>query len=233
MKKTYLSTVLTVVYAVAVFLLIITFSIGLPINFRFFYYMQINSLNLPEECGYDYATIKAAFDQVMDYLTLPNKPFGTGVFAYTSDGASHFADCKVLFTLNNTVLIVSAIVFTVLLILDKKKVVPLKRPFKMNAAVISSLSIFAVAIILVGLVSIDFDKAFVIFHKLFFPGKDNWLFDPDKDQILQILPQEFFMNAAILIACGIIIITSAILVFQFIKRKKAKKNFTKTIDTKE
>ena len=231
MKKSSLNTVLSVIYIVAVFLFIITFSIGLPINLRFFYYMQINPLELPEECGYDYATIKAAFDEVMNYLTIPGKSFGTGVFSYTENGAAHFADCKVLFMLNNSVLLLSSAITITLFILNKKGKITLKRPFGMNAAFVSSISIFAVAVILVGLVSIDFDKAFVIFHKIFFPGKDNWLFDPDEDQILQILPQEFFMHSAILIASSIIVITTSIIVTQLIKRKKAKKNLNKSIDT--
>ena len=54
--------------------------------------------------------------------------------------------------------------------------------------------------LLVGaLAALDFNRAFVAFHVLFFPGKDNWLFDPRTDQIINILPQEFFRNCAILI----------------------------------
>lgn len=47
-----------------------------------------------------------------------------------------------------------------------------------------------------GLAALDFDRAFVVFHALFFPGKDNWLFDPETDQIITILPQVFFRNSA-------------------------------------
>lgn len=54
--------------------------------------------------------------------------------------------------------------------------------------------------LLVGaLAALDFGRAFVLFHALFFPGKDNWMFDPWEDQIISILPQEFFRNCALLI----------------------------------
>ena len=56
-----------------------------------------------------------------------------------------------------------------------------------------------------GLAALDFDKAFVVFHALFFPGKDNWLFDPRTDEIITILPQEFFMNCALLILAILIV----------------------------
>ena len=66
----------------------------------------------------------------------------------------------------------------------------------------------------------DFDGAFIAFHHLFFPGKDNWTFHPDKDQIITALPQEFFMNCAIFIGSSIIFISLFIIVFQLVKRKK-------------
>ncbi len=218
MKK--LNVFLTVIFAVAVFLLIITASIALPIYLRFFYYLQIEPLGLQQSTGHDYQTIKAAYDEVLNFLTLPNVPFGTGVFKYTESGMAHFYDCKVLFDLNAIVLILSTAITITLLILSKKKVITLCRPFKMSAAFISAVSIFAFFGLLIILVSLDFDAAFTTFHHIFFPGKDNWLFDPRYDQILRILPQEFFMSCAILIASSIILISVSIIIFQLIKRKK-------------
>ena len=50
-----------------------------------------------------------------------------------------------------------------------------------------------------GLTALDFDRAFVIFHRVFFPGKENWIFDWQTDPIILFLPQDFFRNCAILI----------------------------------
>lgn len=211
---------LTVLLGIAIFLFIITASIALPIYCRFFYYLHINALNIPEITGYDYTTIKEAYNQVLNYLTIPGAEFSTGVFAYTQAGMAHFEDCKGLFNLNVIVLISSFAVMLTLLILNKKQVITLSRPFGMHVGFISALSIFTVALVLIGLVSINFDKAFVIFHKIFFPGKDNWMFGPG-DQIINALPQQFFMNCAILIASSIVITCSTIIIVQLIKRKKS------------
>ena len=219
MKKG-LSVALTIVFGVAVFLFIITFSIGLPIYCRFFYYMQINPLGIPESTGQDYATIKTAYDQVLDYLTLPNRTFGAGVFKFTEEGASHFADCKILFDLNATALIISTIICATILVLEKFKIISLCRPFGCSVALISAISIFAVGIILALAVAIDFDSAFITFHHIFFPGKDNWSFHPYYDEIITALPQEFFMSCAILIGASIILISIGIIVFQLLKRRK-------------
>ena len=56
-----------------------------------------------------------------------------------------------------------------------------------------------VFVVVGGLAALDFDRAFTVFHQLFFPGKTNWLFDPYTDEIINILPQEFFMHCALLI----------------------------------
>ena len=214
---------LTALYGIAVFFLIITASIALPIYFRFFYYLHINALGLPESTGYDFATIKAAYDEMLNFLTLPFTEFSTGVFSYSESGKAHFVDCKVLFNLNIFVLIPSVVTVGVLLILNKKKKISLYRPFGLDVSFFSAISIFVVAGVLALIVASDFDRAFVAFHHLFFPGKDNWSFNPRIDQIINILPAQFFMNCAILIASGIILSSSTIIVFQLVKRLKDRK----------
>ena len=186
--------------------------------------MQIEPLGIPQNTGFSFEQIKEAYDQVLDYLTLPNATFSTGDFKFSQEGYSHFADCKALFTLNVTLLIISSIVIASLLLLNKFKKTTLLRPFGCSVALISAISILVVGALLTIVISIDFDGAFITFHHLFFPGKDNWTFHPDKDQIITALPQEFFMNCAILIGSSIIFISLFIIVFQLVKRKKMQKN---------
>ena len=62
-----------------------------------------------------------------------------------------------------------------------------------------------------GLAALDFDRAFVVFHSIFFPGKTNWIFDWREDPIILFLPQEFFRNCAILIL-GLLLMWCAALI---------------------
>ena len=87
---------------------------------------------------------------------------------------------------------------------------------------------FIVIAVLFGLVAIDFENAFVVFHKIFFPGKDNWQFSY-ADEIIMALPQQFFMNCAILIGASIILISLSIIVFGLVKRRKMRKNIDKAL----
>ena len=99
MKKA-LDIILTILLGIAIFVFIITLSIGLPIYCREFYYMQIESLSIPQKTGLTIEQIKEGYNQVLDYLVLPNATFSAGAFKYSLEGASHFADCKGLFLLN-------------------------------------------------------------------------------------------------------------------------------------
>ena len=212
----------TILFGIAVFILIITVSISLPIYLRFFYYLQIEPLEITYY--YDYDVIKTAYNQMLNYLTLPGGTFKTGELPHTAEFASHMKDVKGLFMLNFWGLIISAATVVTLLVLNKKNKLTLLRPFNMSVAFISAISIFIVIAIIGSLVAIDFSKAFTVFHKIFFPGKDNWLVYPDVDPAILILPSDFFLNCAILIGASVVTISLTIIVFNIIKRHKSTKN---------
>ena len=65
--------ILTALLGVFTVLLLITFSIGLPIYFRPFYYMQIDSLDLELQTGMTRDEIIEGYDEVLDFLTIPGK----------------------------------------------------------------------------------------------------------------------------------------------------------------
>ena len=88
MKKRLLS----VLCMASVFLFLLTASIGLPIYIRPFYYAHIDAYELEERSGFTEAQIRQAYDEVLDYLTLPGKQFGTGVMACSHEAEHHFAD---------------------------------------------------------------------------------------------------------------------------------------------
>ncbi len=208
--------VLSVLCAVSVFFLLLTVSIGLPIYIRPFYYAHIGAYELEQVSGYSEAQIRQAYDEVLDYLTLPGKPFGTGEMPCSHEAEHHFADCRVLFELNAFILVGSGLILAVLFALRKKW-----GPYRLGkhsaawwAAVLS-----VTAPIMIGaLAALDFDRAFVVFHSIFFPGKTNWLFDWHADQIIRVLPQAFFRNCAILIGGGLVTMAGGILILE--NRKK-------------
>lgn len=215
MKHKLLSALLCLFMA----LLVITGSIAFPIYFRPFYYWQIEPLGIPVATGYDRATVIAAYNEVLDYLTLPGVPFGTGVFPHTAAGASHFADCKALFTLNTAVLLLSLVAVVVLMGICRRGVFRLWAPKGRHIALWTGGAVLTAFATVGLLVAMDFDRAFVVFHRLFFPGKQNWIFDVYADPIINALPEEFFLNCGLLILGMVVLGCTLMMIYGLVKQR--------------
>lgn len=208
MKKRLLS----VVCMASTFIFLLTASIGLPICIRPFYYAHIDALELESVSGFSEAEIREAYDEILDYLTLPGKEFGTGVMAWSEEGRAHFEDCKVLFDLNGALFLGSSVVLLTLFGM-RKKLGPY-RIGKHSATFWAAVLALAAPVVIGSLAALNFDRAFVIFHSIFFPGKTNWVFGWNTDQIIRVLPQEFFRNCAILIGVGLVGMSLGILLWE-------------------
>lgn len=198
-------------------LLVLSFSISVPILFRPFYYVQINALNLPQQTGWSAETIREAYDQVLDFCVL-GKPFGTGQLAWSESGRSHFADVRGLFLLDFAVLAVTALLAVLLLILYKRGRLRFYRFGGRGPGFWAAGLVLAVG----GLAALDFNRAFTVFHAIFFPGKDNWLFDPATDQIILVMPETFFRNCAILIGVVLLVCCGALICSDLLHRHREK-----------
>ena len=209
----------TLLLILSIIILTVTVSIGLPIYVRPFYYAHIEALDMPYWTGLSVETIKEAYDEVLDYLTLPGGEFGAGVLKYSEEGASHFADCKKLFNLNLFAMLISGAIVLALSILNKKGIIKFWNFRGFVPYFWAGTGTVSLFLTVGGLAAINFDLAFEVFHKLFFPGKDNWLFNPKVDEIINVMPFEFFRNCAILILSSVVII-STLLILIGIKRKR-------------
>ena len=203
---------LTVFLTAVIAALVLSASIAVPLLCRPFYYAHIEALELPAYLGLEAGEIRRAFDEMMDFCIGLTEEFSTGVLPWSQSGYEHFVDVKKLFVADLWALGISvALLVGDLLLRDRRKVRPYRfwgrGPGFWAAAGLGG--VFAV----VGLLAaVDFSRAFVIFHTIFFPGKTNWLFDWRTDAIILILPEVFFRNCAILIAalllawCGVLIV---------------------------
>ena len=209
----------TVLMALLLALLVLSFSIAVPILFRPFYYLQIDALDLPERTGWSDETIREAYDQVLDYCVF-GAPFGTGQLTWSQSGYSHFADVRGLFLLDFRVLGVSAVLCLALLILRLVRRRPFSPLLGRGPGFWAGASAGGLVLVLAGLAALDFNRAFVVFHAIFFPGKDNWIFDETTDQIILVMPEEFFRNCAILIGAVLLTCCTVLILTDLLRRKK-------------
>lgn len=209
---------LFVVLTVAVMLFVFAASVAVPILCRPFYYAHVKAMDLADGRSWSEQDCYDAYDEMLDYC-LYGGDYDTGVLKWSENGKDHFDDCSFLFRLNFIVLALSGAVILGGLLLWRKGIRP-ARPLGLGVPFWSSVSLLSVAGITAVLTALDFDRAFIVFHKIFFPGKDNWFFDYKTDQIILILPEAFFRNCAILVGLLIITICVVMMVFDVCHKKK-------------
>ena len=204
------SKFLSVILSVLIALVVLTGSIAVPLLCRSFYYAHIGPMGL-EDWGMPREEIRRAYDEMMDFCLGKRADFAAGALAFSQSGADHFTDVRGLFLLDLRVLKLSAAALGLLL---GWCVVGKVRPHRFRSrgpGFWAAAGLGASFLLVGGLAALDFDRAFVIFHSVFFPGKDNWIFDWQTDPIILFLPQDFFRNCALLILallllwCGVLI----------------------------
>ena len=201
-----------------------TLAISVPVYARSLYYSQIDALGIEESSGYNKEIITEAYDEVLDYLTL-HKKFGTGALAYSNEGKAHFEDCQRLFDLNLSLLVVSVAGIIAIVVLALTKKIKLKKYGKFNVWFYAGIVAIALPLVILAFAAINFDQAFIVFHKIMFPGKTNWMFDSSTDEIIKILPEEFFVSCATMIGSVILTICISLIVVDVVHRiREGKQN---------
>lgn len=213
---------LSVALSVLTGLLLVSASIAVPLLCRPFYYAHIQPLGL-EHTGLTVDQIKECYNQVMDYCLGFREEFAAGVLWFSESGASHFADVRALFLLDLWVLGLSLPALLTAFVYCRKKQI---RPHCFRGRgpgfwAAAGLGVLFLAI--GGLAALDFDRAFTIFHAIFFPGKDNWIFYWEEDPVILLLSQEFFRNCAILILALLLVWCAVLIAADFWAGKQRKK----------
>ena len=155
----------------------------------------------------------------MDYLTL-HKEFKTGELSCSVSAKEHFEDCQKLFDLNIILFATSAICLIVLSVLASKKVIKFKKINGFGVLFYSAIVAVAIPLALGIVAAINFDVAFTMFHRILFPGKTNWQFDPVADEIINILPESYFAICGAIAGSVIVLASIGIIVWKCIERKK-------------
>lgn len=204
-------------------LLVLSASIAVPLLCRPFYYAHIEALNLDGYTGLSVEQIREAFDQVMDYCLGLRPDFAAGVLPFSESGASHFADVRVLFLLDLWVAVISLAALVILSIISRRKKLTPAPLLGHGPGFWAAIGLGGLFLIVGGLAATNFERAFVVFHSIFFPGKTNWLFDWRTDPIILLLPEDFFRNCAILILALLIFWCVILIAADLLAQRRRKK----------
>lgn len=214
------SKLLAAVLAVTTAVFILSASIAVPVLLRPFYYAHIGALGLEERTGLSREQIIQAYDEMLDFCTGQTEDFSAGILPWSASGRAHFEDVRGLFLLDLRAAALSGLLMLAWGLAGRKSPVHPRRFCGRGFAFWGSAGLGTVGVLVGGLAALDFNRTFVLFHALFFPGKDNWRFDPHTDAVIRILPQTFFQNCAILILLLIVVQCALCVVFDPRRRRK-------------
>lgn len=157
------------------------------------YPLEIKNLHLLEVVPLSKEQVLKNYNHLLSYLVNPFKrKLYMPDFPSSKNGLKHFKDVKHLFQLVQLIVIL-LLIPTGYFLKNKWK----NRSFYnfrfwyMKAAFLPIIIVF-----LAGM--IGFDQFFTLFHQALFPGDSTWLFDPSKDPVILILPEQFFLHCFLL-----------------------------------
>lgn len=141
----------------------------------------INSISLKENYNY-----------IIDYIQNPvKKNFKLPTIPFSSNGKRHFDDVKKVILYGEYFFIASIILFATISLLTKKNYI-------LICLKTSGKQLIVIAILALFISVFNFSDFFDSFHKLIFPN-DYWIFDPQYDPVILILPEVYFMHCAAVI----------------------------------
>lgn len=199
--------------AIGILFLIFFISLGLAIAIyvRPLYYMGMERISA--ETGFPVEMIKENYDALIDYCS----PFYKGELDFptlpeSESGISHFVEVKVIFNLFFVLLFITPFFLAGLIYLQHKR--------GSTSWMIASPVIMCVLPLIIALAcAIDFNRIFVLFHKLVF-NNDDWLFSIHEDPIILFLPERFFMQCALIIVGTVLLGCAALVTIYVFHRKK-------------
>ena len=120
---------------------------------------------------------------------------------FTDREKAHLADCRELFLKGIRARVIACLLlaaFAVFIYVHNGKQ---KTSVLLAKGYLRSLGFVAVlAAIIAVLCVIDFTQVFTVFHHIFFDN-DLWILDPNKDNLINIMQEDVFSDAAMWIAC--------------------------------
>ena len=185
-----------------------------------FYKSFYQKENLAPKIGTTYEELITNTTNLLDYL---NHKAMLNLDWYTDKDILHMQDVRTLYSLSYKTMIFFIVVFTIstilLIILCKKRTI-----FYITNTFNKVLLAFIIVIgILSCIISYNFTSFWIKFHQLLF-SNDLWLLSPDESNLIQMVPEEFFISLITTIILHIFILFISLFILNTIVKKRIKNN---------
>ena len=156
------------------------------------YYFDIDYLHIQEDSGYEKEEIWENYNALIDYNLSPFiKKLEFPTFPMSKEAEIHFAEVKEIFQGFLWMFVIGIPVSVMVSMMNR-------RHHRLGYLKLAGILTIALPILLGILVAVNWDRAFVLFHEIAFDN-DYWLFHPDTDPVIAILPDDFFLHCAVMI----------------------------------
>ena len=146
--------------SLSLMIFIISFAIVLTIFFKPLYYSDIDRLKIDMTSGLSISTIKNNYDVLIHYQSIFYQgPLILPDFIMSNGGRIHFEEVKVIFEVIQVLMIFSGICSIILIYQQYQK-----NEFRFLK--LTALITIIIPVIVASLAAIDFNQAFILFHKI-------------------------------------------------------------------
>ena len=198
------------IISVLITFIVLSISIDFTLVFKPLYYFDITNLSIASSSNLSKVDILKNYNYTINYvIENKNSVYNLPTLPSSPEAQIHFYEVKQLFVKMTIFLVISLVVVVVYGIFIKIK----PRVLKWSSIL---LLLSSIGIIIPSL--INFNDFFDFFHSVFFKNS-YWEFDPIKDPIITILPEDFFLHCAILII-SLWLLSSLVLALIYKKRKR-------------
>ena len=185
-----------------------------------FYKSFYQKENLAPKIGTTYEELIKNTTNLLDYL---NHKAILNLDWYTDKDILHMQDVRTLYSLSYKTMIFFIVVFTIstilLIILCKKRTI-----FYITNTFNKVLLAFIIVIgILSCIISYNFTSFWIKFHQFLF-SNDLWLLSPDESNLIQMVPEEFFISLITTIILHIFIPFISLFILNTVVKKRMKNN---------
>lgn len=220
--------------AVCLVLIMISQSIIFPTFFRPFFRWQYQRLNVAESIDMEHDELMRVTTDLLDYMRnrRPSLENVYGVVAgeerrfFSDIEIRHMVDVldlyNIAFMVRNIAFFVMVAIILGMLFLKHRVLYVLSRCCREV-----TVGFILLSVLLVGVIALNFERAFVRFHLMFF-NNDYWILDPSVDLLINMVPLSFFIHISIFIALLLLVSSTAVVVASTIYlRRMPKMTFSK------
>ncbi|HLR21044.1 MAG TPA: TIGR01906 family membrane protein [Tissierellaceae bacterium] len=212
MKKIF-----SIILIISISLSCLAFSIELNSYNKDFYIKSYKKYEVPKITNKSIEDLSEITDDIISYL---KNSGGDELLSkhFNEKEVLHMRDVQNLFNISRWVKIIGLIVSGMILYYFYRK----KEYISLGKTLFIGLFINHILFgILAILASIDFNRYFTYFHLLFF-SNDLWILNPKTDLMIQMLPEEFFMNIAFRIVLSFFILLAILQIVGYLFIKKGR-----------